>query len=95
MTRAEPTKIVDNDHIRVTRWRFPAAGCATGEHRHEFGYIVVPVTGGTFAVTDADGSRHVMVQVAGDPYVRPAGVVHDVASTTAGEAVFVEIELNR
>lgn len=56
---------------------------------------MVPVTGGTFRVTDTDGSVHEMTQVAGVPYFRSAGAIHDVANTTGQKAVFVEIELKR
>ena len=56
-------------------------------------YIVVPVTGGTFTVVDADGSQHEMVQVLGVPYFRSAGAAHDVVNASGREAVFVEIEL--
>jgi beta-alanine degradation protein BauB len=85
----------DNDQVRVTTWTFGAAGAATGHHRHEFDYVVVPITGGTFTVTDADGSTRKMDQVAGAPYLGTAGTTHDVASDTDHEAVFVEIELKR
>ena len=40
---AVPTVQVDNDRVRVTEWRF-APGTATGWHRHEFDYVVVPMT---------------------------------------------------
>jgi beta-alanine degradation protein BauB len=94
-TAATPTAVSDNDRARVTTWTFRQAGAATGQHRHESDYIVVPVTGGTFRVTGADGSVSTMTQVAGVPYLRPAGTTHDVASTSGQEAVFVEIELKR
>ena len=32
--KATPTVQIDNDHLRVTEWRF-APGAATGYHRHE------------------------------------------------------------
>jgi hypothetical protein len=83
----------DDDRVRVTTWTFPGAGAAIGRHRHEFDYVVVPITGGTFMVTDADGSVHEMTQVAGEPYRGKAGTDHDVVSASEGETVFVEIEL--
>jgi quercetin dioxygenase-like cupin family protein len=95
MSAATPTAVSDNDRARVTTWTFSEDGAATGQHRHEFDYIVVPVTGGTFRVTGADGSVTTMTQVPGVPYSRPAGTTHDVVSTSAHEAVFVEIELKR
>jgi len=83
----------DTDRLRVTTWTFTAAGDATGRHRHEYDYVVVPVTGGRFQVTAADGSVREMDQVAGSPYLGTAGTDHDVVSEADDEAVFVEIEL--
>jgi beta-alanine degradation protein BauB len=94
MSEARGTVTADDDRVRVTTWTFDTAGTATGRHRHEFDYVVVPVTGGTFTVTDADGSVREMEQVAGAAYLGTAGTDHDVVSHTAG-AVFVEIELKR
>ena len=42
---ATPTVQIDNNHLRVTEWRF-APGAATGFHRHEHDYVVVPVRDG-------------------------------------------------
>jgi beta-alanine degradation protein BauB len=83
---------VDDDRVRVTTWTF-APGEATGHHRHELDYLVVPVTGGTFTVIDADGSEREMEQIAGSPYLGTAGTEHDVVSSSSHESVFVEIEL--
>ena len=52
MSQARGTVSVDDDRVRVTTWTFEAAGTATGRHRHEFDYVIVPITGGTFTVTD-------------------------------------------
>ena len=95
MSEALPTAVSDDDRARVTTWTFRQAGATTGPHTHEFDYIVVPVTGGTFQVTGADGSVTAMTQVPGVPYSRPAGTTHNVTSTSGHEAVFVEIELKR
>jgi hypothetical protein len=95
MTQARAVVGVDNDQVRVTTWTFEGAGAATGHHRHEFDYVVVPVTGGTFTVTDIDGGVREMNQVAGAPYLGTAGTAHDVVNGADREAVFVEIELKR
>ncbi len=95
MSAAAASVSEDNDQIRITRWTFRSDGAATGPHRHEFDYVVVPITGGTFVVRDADGSVREMAQVAGVPYLGVAGTAHDVASIIGQEAVFVEIELKR
>ena len=85
----------DDDRVRVTTWTFAAAGDSTGPHRHELDYVVVPITGGRFQVTDSSGSTRELVQVPGSPYLGAAGTEHDVASASEHEAVFVDIELKR
>ena len=95
MTLARGLVSVDNEQVRVTTWTFKAAGAATGQHRHEFDYVVVPVTGGTFTVIDIDGPVRKLNQVVGTPYLGAAGTAHDVVNATDQEAVFVEIELKR
>ena len=67
MSEAKPMVTIDDHQVRVTTWTFDEAGDATGPHVHEFDYIVVPVTGGTFTVTDSDGARREMTQQAGAP----------------------------
>ena len=93
MSAAHSIIALENIEIRVTTWTFGPDGASTGQHRHEFDYVVVPVTGGTFVVTDADGSTRQMTQTAGSPYLGVAGTTHDVANASGCEAVFVEIEL--
>jgi hypothetical protein len=93
MTEAHGTVSVDNERVRVTTWTFEGAGAAIGQHRHEFDYVVVPVTGGKFRVVDLDGSEREMDQVAGSPYLGTVGTEHDVVNAVDEEVVFVEIEL--
>lgn len=88
---ASPTVQVDNDRLRVTEWRF-APGAATGHHRHEFDYVVVPLTTGQLRLVEADGER-VAELTAGVSYYRDAGVEHDVINASPGEFVFIEIEV--
>ena len=91
MERAESAVLIDTDRVRVTAWTF-SPGQATGVHRHEFDYVVVPVSGGTFTVTAADGTTQ-LNQQAGQAYARQAGVEHDVAYSGQETALFVEVEL--
>jgi quercetin dioxygenase-like cupin family protein len=95
MTAAEANVAFDDDRIRVTSWTFATAGASTGRHRHEFDYVVVPITGGTFTVTSPDGSLRTMTQVAGTSYLGTAGTEHEVSSSADAAAVFVEVELKR
>lgn len=88
--RAQPTVMVDNSRVRVTEWRF-APGTATGHHRHEFDYVVVPMTAGKLLIKHAAGESYNNI-VAGAPYYRESGAEHDVLNDTDDEVVFIEIE---
>ena len=90
---ALPTVQTDNDRVRVTEWRFPP-GHATGWHRHEHDYVVVPMTTGPLLLRSADGESTANL-TAGVSYFRSAGVEHDVINPGPGEFVFVEIELKQ
>jgi beta-alanine degradation protein BauB len=95
VSTARATTAVDDDRVRITTWTFAANGEATGWHVHEYDYIVVPVTGGTFAVTGPDGGTRELVQEPGSPYLGRAGTEHDVVNAGEVPATFVEIELKR
>ena len=93
MERAQPQVQIDNETVRVTEWRF-APGAATGYHRHEYDYVVVPMTTGKLRLEEPDGSR-VAQLTTGQAYSRPAGVEHDVINANDYPFVFVEIEIKR
>jgi quercetin dioxygenase-like cupin family protein len=88
---AVATVQLDNGAVRVTEWRF-APGASTGHHRHEYPYVVVPMTTGQLAITTADGVSTAEL-VTGQAYARPAGAEHDVKNANSFEFVFVEIEI--
>jgi beta-alanine degradation protein BauB len=54
--RAVATVQLENDHLRVTEWRF-APGPATGYHQHAHDYVVVPILGGELELVGPDGRR--------------------------------------
>ena len=89
--KATATVQADTPEVRVTEWRL-APGTATGHHRHEYDYVVVPMTGGELTVVSAAGTV-VAPLTAGQAYFRKAGVEHDVQNATAREIVFVEVEV--
>ncbi len=82
---------VDTAEVRVTEWRLPV-GSAIGHHRHEYDYVVVPVTDGELTVVSAGGTGRNPIR-RGQSYFRKAGVEHDVRNETASEIVFVEVEI--
>jgi quercetin dioxygenase-like cupin family protein len=90
---ARATVQVDNDRVRVTEWRF-APGDATGWHRHEYAYVIVPMTTGRLRSQSAQGET-TLEMVAGQAYFREPGVEHDVSNPNAHEFVFIETELKR
>jgi len=88
---ARPTVQVDNDRVRVTEWRF-APGAATGRHRHEYDYVIVPMATGRFRIVTVQGDSTAEL-TAGQAYFRLAGAEHDVVNVSADELAFVEIEV--
>lgn len=83
---------LDNDRVRVTHWHLGANGGETGHHRHEYDYVIVPVTGGVLTITDSDGVKEAPL-TAGETYFRQAGVEHNVANHTGQNIVFIEVEI--
>lgn len=92
--KAVPTVLIDNERVRVTEWRF-APGAATGWHRHEMDYVVVPMADGVLELVGPAGERSRTELKEGVPYFRNAGVEHDVINANACEFAFVEIELKQ
>jgi quercetin dioxygenase-like cupin family protein len=88
---ATPTVMIDNDRTRVTEWRFQP-GAATGFHRHEYDYVVVPQSTGKLKLIDSEGNATFGDLTQGIPYFREAGVEHDVINANDFEFTFVEIE---
>lgn len=89
--QAVATVQVDNERVRVTEWRF-APGAATGWHRHEYDYVVVPVLDGALVITSADGESRSELKT-GNSYFRRAGVEHDVRNGNPYEFAFIEVEM--
>jgi quercetin dioxygenase-like cupin family protein len=90
---AVATVQVDDERVRVTEWRF-APGAATGWHRHELDYVVVPMTTGQLRL-DTGSSVAMAELVVGQSYFRKAPVEHDVVNANPYELVFIEIEMKR
>ena len=89
---AVPTVLIDNDRVRVTEWRF-APGAATGWHRHEYDYVVLPMTTGRLKLLEPGGTERFAELRTGVPYFREAGVKHDVLNANDFEFAFVETEI--
>jgi beta-alanine degradation protein BauB len=89
--KARATVQVDNETVRVTEWRF-TPGEATGWHRHDYDYVVVPMTIGPLRIRTAQAEVSNDI-VTGQAYFRGSGAEHDVSNPTGHEVVFVEIEI--
>lgn len=89
--QAQATVQVDNERTRVTEWRF-APGAETGYHRHEYDYVVVPLTTGSLKMVGPDGRETHAELTTGVSYFRDAGVEHNVTNINTYEFVFVDIE---
>ena len=92
MPNARSVTSTDTDRLRITTWTFDA-GEDTGHHRHEYDYIVVPITGGTFEIAEPDGTTRQITQEAAVAYLGRAGAEHNVTNRSGRTAVFVEVEL--
>ena len=85
------TVFIDNERVRVTEWRF-APGAATGWHRHEYDYVVVPLLDGSLKLLEGGGERIAQLKQ-GVPYFRNVGVEHDVVNANDFEYAFIEVEI--
>ena len=90
--KAQSTVFIDNERVRVTEWRFAPAE-ATGWHRHEYDYVVVPMADGRLKLVTGGGEVSIAELKKGVPYFRKLGVEHDVINANDTEYAFVEIEL--
>jgi beta-alanine degradation protein BauB len=91
MGKAESILRIDTAEVRVTEWRF-RPGDATGFHRHDFDYVVVPLSSGTLRAVAAAGETTVPL-APGSAYFRKAGIEHDVINAGDAPFAFIEIEL--
>ena len=81
----------DNDRTRVTLWKF-LPGAATGWHRHEMDYVIVPLTSGKLKMLESKGNESEVHLTLGISYFRKAGVEHDVVNVNDYEFAFLEVE---
>jgi beta-alanine degradation protein BauB len=91
MLKEDTDRQIENKRARVTRHTM-APGASTGFHRHDYDYVIVPVTNGRMRVVEG-GREAVNELTAGVSYFRQAGVEHDVINGGDRDLIFVEIEL--
>ena len=91
MVMEQTDRQIENGRARVTRHRM-SPGAHTGFHRHDYDYVIVPITDGRMRIVE-NGRESISDIAAGVAYFRAAGVEHDVFNGGDRELVFVEIEL--
>jgi beta-alanine degradation protein BauB len=92
-TKATPIVRIDDDgRVKATEWAF-APGAETGWHRHEYDYVVVPLTDGRVLIELPDGSTADSAMTAGIPYARRFGVEHNVVNAGSDVLRFLEVEI--
>ena len=84
--------IINNDKIRVTNWFFKP-GEETGEHVHEYDYLVIPMVDGILKIINEDGSVSMSELNKGLPYFRQKGTKQNVITTNKFEYSFIEVEI--
>ena len=89
--KATSTVEIDNDRVLVTKWLFEP-GAETGWHRHEYDYVVVPLTNGQLLLETKDGETRASLE-SGKPYSRNLGIEHNVNNINTYDFSFVEIEM--
>ena len=90
--KAKATVFIENERSRVTEWRF-APGAATGWHRHEYDYVILPLHTCQLKIVTKDAADSIEELVAGVPYYCELGSEHDVISPNSDEFAFIEVEI--
>ena len=88
---AKAKVMIDNEKTRVTEWVFDI-GDETGQHIHEFDYVVVPMLDGELKIINNNGEESISKLIKGGSYFRNKGVNHNVINNNNYEYSFVEIE---
>ena len=88
---AESIEQHENNRTRVTLRKF-LPGVATGWHRHEMDYVIVPLKSGKLKMLELEGKENLVHLTSGISYFRKAGVEHDVVNVNDYEFAFLEIE---
>ena len=90
-TKASNEVQLDCDRFLITKWVF-SPNSETGWHRHNYDYIVVPLSDGQLSLETNEGERDLTLQKGGS-YSRKKGVEHNVVNKSLSEVSFIEIEL--
>ena len=89
---AESEIMIDNKKTRVTRWFFKPRE-ETGQHIHEYDYVVVPMKDGELKIINLDGSVSISKLIKGVSYFKEKGMNHNVINNNGFSYSFIEIEI--
>ena len=89
---AESEMMIDNKKTRVTRWSFEP-GEETGQHIHDYDYVVVPMKDGELKIVNQDGSVTISKLTKGVSYFKEKGMNHNVINNNDFSYSFIEIEI--
>ena len=89
---AKSKLMIDNSRVRVTEWEFDP-GDETGQHIHEYDYVVVPMKDGILKIINDDGSVTLSELKKGVSYFREKSVIHNIINENKFHYSFVEIEI--
>ena len=90
-TKASNEVQLDCDRFLITKWVF-SPNSETGWHRHNYDYIVVPLSDGQLSL-EADKGEKDLILKRGGSYSRKKGVEHNVINKSLAEVSFIGIEL--
>ena len=83
---------VENKLVRITKYSF-LPGEETKMHKHQFDYVVTPITDGKLLLIDNKGNKSSYTLIASESYFRKAGVEHNVINNGREKLIFIETEL--
>ena len=90
-TKASSEVQLDSERFLVTKWVL-SPNSETDWHRHNYDYIVVPLSDGRLSLETDKGEKVSMLKK-GESYARRKGVEHNVINKSHSEISFIEIEL--
>ena len=84
--------LVKNDKVIVTEWSFEV-GDSTGQHKHQYNYVVVPMLDGELKIIDKENKETISKLSKGVAYYRDKGVRKIVVIKNIMLNSFIEVEM--
>ena len=84
--------LIKNDKVIVTEWSFEV-GESTGQHVHQYDYVVIPMLDGDLKIIDKDNNETISKLTKGVAYYRDKGVDHNVFNNNDFPYSFIEVEM--